>query len=182
MINVDVKVQTKRNMKYFLKDLETLSEKRVLVGVPGNSEERKDQELNNAQLAYIHDQGAPRAGIPARPFLIPGIAKVQNKINSLLKRCIQAKLDGDKVKEYDSLWKAGLVAQNSVRTIIMDNEGFEPIKRTTALGRLRKRKYLQGKFKGNKSLKEEFIGSFKALIDTGQLLKSITFVIEKIKK
>ena len=182
MINVDLKVTTKRESKDFLKDLEMLADKRVLVGVPSDSPERKDHSINNAQLAYIHDQGAPKAGIPPRPFMIPGIAKVQDKINSLLKRYINAKLDNDPLKEYDSLYKAGMVAQNSIRTIIMDNEGFEPIKRATALGRIRKRSYLKKRLKNNSDLKEQFISSFKALIDTGELLKSITFVIEKIKK
>lgn len=195
MIGVNVKVTTKKDTKNFLKDLKNLSDHRVLVGVPFDTDYREknadnkkkgknknNEKMTNATLAYIHDNGAPSVGIPARPFMKPGIAKAQNKINAFLKKYIEAKLDGNKVGAYDFLFKAGLVAQNSIRNIIRTQEGFEPIKRATALGRIRKRNYLKERLSADQELKEQYIGSFNALIDTGQLLKSITFVIEKIKK
>ena len=41
-----------------------LANSRLLVGFPAESAGRDEGPLTNAALAYIHDNGAPEAGIP----------------------------------------------------------------------------------------------------------------------
>jgi len=90
------------------------------------------------------------------------------------------------------LHRAGLIAQNSIRNVIRRSEGFVPLKRATLLARTRRRGYLwyhlsreemQGASKAQRKQmrgvkREEIMGSLKPLIDTSQMLKSITYVIE----
>ena len=70
-------VKVKKDMRNLLKELDALAQKRVLVGVPEDADSRGEEgyktPIGNAALAYIHDNGSPRQGIPARPFMQPGI-------------------------------------------------------------------------------------------------------------
>lgn len=178
-----VKIKTKRDFDDIMEPLQALGKKRVLVGVPENEDPREQDggSIGNAALAYIHDNGAPSVGIPARPFMQPGINKVQSKINRELRTAATAALEGTPEGVDLALNSAGMIAQSSIRNIIRTSEGFAPLKRATLLGRVRKRSYLMDKFKNNKGLKEEYMASLKPLMDTNQLLRAITYVIEDIQ-
>jgi hypothetical protein len=170
-------IVTKDDVKKMMGDLNALVPKRVLVGVPEEGDARDEGTIGNASLAYIHDNGAPSVGIPARPFMKPGIAKAQDTINRHLKAAVKASLDGDDEGCTTSLNRAGLTAQNRIRRVINDGEGFAPLKRGTLLGRMRKKKRLNKTL--NKSEKEEYMESFHPLVDTGALRNSITYVVEE---
>ena len=72
-----------------------LASTRVMVGVPAEKGSRSDGEpINNAALLYIHDNGAPEAGIPARETLMPGIMSVQGEINAGLEKTGRPRLMG----------------------------------------------------------------------------------------
>ena len=202
-------VKTKIDIESLLSELNALSKNRVLVGVPSEKsarefsvEEWEDRKKNpikdkitNAQLAFIHDRGSPKMNIPARPFMKPGIAKAQDQINREFKAAAMAKLDGKESQVQEKLHRAGLIAQNSIRNVIRRGEGFVPLKRGTLLARTRKRAYawyqlskaeMEGASKAQKAAmrgakREAIMGSFKPLIDTGALLKSISYVVEEDK-
>lgn len=139
-----------------------LATTRVMVGVPAEKGSRKDDEpINNAALAYIHENGAPEAGIPARPFLKPGIADKQDDITATFVKVGQAALDG-RAEAVDRGFNAvGLIGQNAVRAKI--NEGVPPPLKESTLEARRARGRTGD----------------KPLIDTGQLRNALTYVIRK---
>lgn len=159
-----------------LRDLLNLSKKQVLVGVPESTNPRKEGTMGNATLAFIHDNGSPLANIPARPFMKPGIRNCQENVNKELFAVAQAYLDKDGVTVDRRLHRAGMIAQNSIRKVINEGEGFSPLKRGTQLARLRKRKAAK---KWTKEKREESMESMRPLVDTGQLRSSITYVVEE---
>jgi hypothetical protein len=173
----------KKDAKDLMKELKALSKNRVLVGVPEEENDRGDGTgIGNAALAYIHDNGSPKQGIPARPFMQPGIARAQNRINNFMFIAAKKFMSNDKDGGMKALASAGLAAQNGIRGIIRDGVGFAPLKRGTLLGRIRKRKGLYNRFKKHPELsqdKEAMMASFKPLMDTNEMLKSITYVIEE---
>lgn len=145
--------------------LDQLTGKSSLVGVPQDHTERKaeDEEsgMNNASLAYIHDNGSPANNIPAREFMRPGVEAVAERISKTLKSAAQKTLKGDAEAAEAGLNKVGLIAQNSIKSFI--NSGVGPsLSESTLAARRRKG------FKGTKQL-----------IRTGQFRNSITYVIRK---
>ena len=70
---------TKDKVNAVVGSITKLVGKQVLVGIPEANGSRQDPEesapVTNAALGYIHEFGSPRANIPARPFLIPGVRK-----------------------------------------------------------------------------------------------------------
>jgi hypothetical protein len=187
MINVGISLNNKIDKaNKLVNSLLSATKKRVLVGVPQEDPDRwknedgkrkPDSTINNAALAYIHDNGSPKANIPPRPFMIPGIQSVQERINASLLAAAQAALEEDKGGVDIHLNKAGLIAQNGIRKVINQGEGFDPLKRETKLARLRRRKATR---EWSKERREEVLESMHPLIDTGQLRNSITYVIENL--
>lgn len=179
---VSYTVNTKKDVRALFGDLEALAQKRVLVGVPQDEDPReKGEGIGNAMLAYIHDNGSPAQGIPARPFMQPGIKKAKNKINQELKLAAQKFMLGNEEEGTVHLERAGFHAVSSIRKVIEKGIGFTPLKRATLLGRLRRRKSLHAYFKNKpwrNDEKFELLQSFKPLIDTGEMMKSITYVVE----
>jgi hypothetical protein len=205
VITASVKI-TKDNVQELIKEMQALVKKSVLVGVPEDSpdrlfspeewQNRKEKAIkkqpSNAYLAYVHDQGSPVAGIPARPFMKPGIAKVQNRINQELKAAAIAATNGDDEEVDQRLYRAGLIASSSIKNVINNGEGFVPLTRGTLLARSRKRAYAWYKLSADekkldakqrkalrKQKRETIMGSFHALVDTAQLRNSITFSVEE---
>ena len=176
MFDVNFRMTTKVDrVQKMVNDILKLTGKQVLVGVPDDRNTRKDGgPIGNAALAYIHDKGSPLQGIPARPFMEPGINQAQDRINNQMLATAKSQLAGDVDGVDRHLNRAGMIAQSSIRRIINEGVGFEPIKRSTALARLRKR---AGARKWSKDRREEVMESMHPLIDTGQLRNSITYVV-----
>jgi len=140
----------------------TLTEQYIYAGVPSDKDSRIDEsEVNNAILAYINDRGSPANNIPARPFMEPGIELAKDKINAQLKKAGQYALDGKKSEMEQAFHRAGLIAQNSIRSVI--NAGIRP---ELAPGTLAARRRA-GKTRT------------KPLIDTGQLRNSIIYAVRR---
>jgi hypothetical protein len=141
----------------------TLSSTRVMVGVPAEKGARKDgSPISNAGLAYVHENGAPEAGIPARPFLKPGIEAKQSEITAALEKTGKAALDGNLAGADRGFNITGLIGQNAVRAKI--NEGVPPPLKPATLAARRARGRTGD----------------KPLIDTGALRNSLTYVIRKV--
>jgi hypothetical protein len=146
--------------------IKELKRNQVLVGVPAAKAPRDPAEahgspINNAALAYIHDNGSPTQNIPARPFLHTGIKLGQAQIEDGLKRAANAAFDGNLNQMRKDLTRTGLAATTAVKMKI--NTGpFAPLGESTLAARRRRGRT-----------------GTRPLIDTGQLRNSINFVIRR---
>lgn len=144
-----------------LKNIRAVPQKKLLVGIPAE-ENARGGEIGNASLGFIHEYGSPARNIPSRPFLIPGVQDAEPQAVAMLaKPTAEALTQGYGALE-KGLDRAGLVCQAAVKKRIVSQEGFAPLSPRTIAARQRKG------YKGT-----------KALIRTGQLLNSITYVVRK---
>jgi hypothetical protein len=165
LVKATVKVASHDNSKELMKAVRRLTKMDVLVGVPQKSGARKRSKVNNAMLAYIHDNGSPLSHIPPRPFLRTGIQEGKKEIVHYLDGAAKGALNGDPEAVEKGLNAAGLVAQKSVRRKIQTGP-FTPLKASTIRARRSKRKSRNN-------------NSITPLIDTGQMRNSINYVIRK---
>src|SRR5579863_9303735 len=112
------------NLAKILKSINTLTQTKVMVGVPGAKAGRREGPINNASLAYIHEHGDSRGHIPPRPFLEPGIKSVQDKIENGLIQAGNLALGGRPEAVNAQLHRVGTVARDAVKKKI--NEGIPP--------------------------------------------------------
>lgn len=159
----------------------------VLVGVPAEKDGQRKGGINNAELSYIHEFGAPAAGIPARPHLLPGIEAIVPEASQELKAAASAAFEGKEQAVEAALNNVGRLAQKSVHAKFQDND-WPPLKDATLdykpllkndEGKVLT--YEKGKLKGQprrgKSRREK--GKLNPLLVTAQLMKSHTYVIRK---
>lgn len=146
-----------------MKALHALTGQDVLVGIPSTATARKEkgEAADNAMLGYIHEFGAPAANIPARPFLVPGVAAAADKINERFRKAAEAALTRDPGGVARNMVGAGMAAAASVKSLI--NDGIAPA--------LSERTLAARQAKGYKGT--------KPLVRTGQLRNSITYVMRK---
>jgi len=175
-------------LKDLVKGINELTSKDVLVGVPESAATRQGDQgpMNNATLAYIHDNGSPAANIPARPFMCPGIKAAQEKIEGRLKKAALAALDGQTAKVDAELSAAGMAAQSSIKSEINDGE-FAPLSPSTIAGRFRSRgtksqrgaelEYLEMVSNGVPPELAQGAAGIQPLVNTGQLRNSIKYVV-----
>lgn len=142
-----------------------LTQEAVYVGIPDKEDGRQGGDVGNASLGYIHENGSPARNIPARPFLNPGVNKVKAQIAEELGSGASALLAGRPDAVRTSYTRAGIIAVNSVKGVITSGAGFAPLADATLKARkTRKRAPRKGE---------------KPLIDTAQMLNSVTHVIRK---
>jgi hypothetical protein len=128
----------------------------ILVGYPEGST-RAEGGIGNAQLAYIHNNGAPAANIPARPFLEPGLINAQTDVAAIARSSLTRALDtGDTSAIVQGMHRMGHAAVGHVQRKISTGP-FVPLKPATI-----RRK-----------------GSSTPLIDTGQMRAATTYVIRR---
>lgn len=142
-----------------IEGIQKLALNRVLVGIPSDRTNRADGEITNAALGYIHENGAPEVGIPARPFLVPGVKDAQGTTIIGMRAATDAAFEGRPAEVTRQFNKVGLQAVNAVKARI--NAGPPPPLKPGTIA-ARKRRGRTGT---------------KPLIDTGQLRNAITYVI-----
>lgn len=148
---------TKDRVPAMLKAVRDLVKQEVLVGIPSENAGRDEgAPINNAELGYLHEYGAPAANIPARPFLVPGVEGAESKFTPHLKAAAQAAISGEGGRVAQGLGRAGIVAATAVKRKI-DEGPFAPLSEAT----------IQRK------------GSDKPLLDTGQMRNAVTSVVRK---
>lgn len=151
----------------------------VLVGFPSDGEERQDDDpMTNAALGYIHDNGAPEAGIPARPFMAPGIADIQDEITRRMRKMARDALDsGDLGKVEAGFHALGLRAKLSIQNKI--NDGIPPpLADSTLRARARRgRKGAQDELDARRKGEAPSMASAKPLVDTGQMRNAVNYAI-----
>lgn len=148
------------NIKKKLSEVRAISQTGVLVGFPSKGLKRDTGKLSNAEIAYYQEFGTTK--IPARPFLTPAVQNNLKQVSALLK------IDPDNPSNTANLERAGLYVSSKAKENITKQNGFSqfaPLSPVTLRARRNKRK--------NKK------AGTKALIDTGQLRQSITYVIEE---
>ncbi len=165
--------------------IKELASKEVLVGFPEGPPRGDDTPLTNAALAYIHDNGAPEQNIPARPFMVPGIAAVQDQIaDTLTAGARRLVVVGDRALSIDKeLTRVGLMAVTSIRRTVTAGVP-PPLADVTLRDRLRRHKGRAGE---KLELESRAMGNApstdfaKPLIDTGQLYRAVDYVIRERK-
>lgn len=184
----------------------TLTRSYVVVGIPADNASREDKDEdekkqpvseddkkreppNNAELAYIHENGSPARHIPPRPFMKQGINEMKGLIPVVLSNGLRKELAGYKGAAQHALKGVGEKAAKSIRKYIDDSSHFEPLADSTIRSRAGDRK--KSSFHINKQLYRELrkagvdprqaqaTAKYKPLIDTGTLKGSITYGIRK---
>lgn len=178
----------------FLRAIRALADRRVMVGVPSDEEqphlaasgtapspnERTDDQGNtspvtNALIGYVHENGEPSLGIPARPHLVPGVTNARERLVSRFQRAGQAVLRGDLDAADRYLNAAGIEAVSSVKRVIQ--EGIPPPLKPATIARRRVRS------KGSSYRRQATTADdVTPLIDTAQYINSISYVVRKGKK
>ena len=147
----------------------------ILVGIPEVENSRdedqpevensrdEDQPIGNAALLAINEFGSPAQNIPARPVMKTGLKNAQEPIAEQFKlAAVNAWKNGVSALEryYE---RAGIIASQSIKRVINDQEGIEEPAASTLASRKARG------FKGT-----------KALVVTGQMRNSITYIVRSI--
>lgn len=160
------------NTKKLIDSMDALGSVEVLVGIPQEKDTREEGRIGNAALGYIHEFGSPINNIPARPFLRPGVKNSADRWQPKLAAAAQAAMTGDSSAMMGKLDEAGIIASNAVKQTIL--AGIPPpLGKATVTARRRRTtgsKYRRRATSG---------GDVIPLVDTGQLLRSITWVVKK---
>lgn len=148
--------------KNLTKSVKIIHDNQVYVGIPQEEASRPGEGITNAELLYVQTYGSPANKIPPRPLLEPAIEEGMERLRKKQREALDAALQGNEAKAIDGLRKCGMQAVNEVRayfTKFPDN-GWPPNKPRVIRRKLKK-------------------GSTHPipLIDTGELRKSITYVL-----
>jgi hypothetical protein len=153
-------------MPNLLKAVSELTKNVVLIGIPADSPARQPEPGEpapplNSVIGYRLETGDPEQNLPARPFLVPGVEAIKDKAVARLKKAGQDALNGDPSKVDQALHAVGLMGQAAVQAKITDGPFVPLAPRTLAQRRARGRT------------------GERPLIDTGQLRRSVSYVIRK---
>lgn len=135
----------------------------ILVGIPEEKTERKDSDpINNATLLAICNFGSPATGIPPWPVMSIGIKNAQEDIAEQFKKAAVNALSKGLSALSPAYNRIGLIASNSVKLVLNEQEDVPPDKPEESTLKARKHR----KFKGT-----------KYWIVTGQMRNAITYVV-----
>lgn len=158
-----------------------LAKRRVYVGIPSTTAGRTDIPISNAALGYIHEFGDPATNLPARPFLRPGVKSVEMQTIEGLKRAAKSAVNGNMDAMEKQFMAVGQRAASAVQRVIQQRIP-PPLADRTVRARLSKTKAGQTRMKkllaSGTSLTGWGAANLTPLLDTGQLLKSITYVVK----
>lgn len=156
--------------KQFNNAINVLKDSETLVGIPAAKSTRKPEPgekpetFNNAAILFQNEFGSPAQNIPASKPMSTGIRNAQPAIIEQFKLAAKNVLNKGAVALDIYFERAGIIASNSVKKVINDQEGFEEPKESTLAARRARG------FKGN-----------KRLIVTGQMRNAITYVVRSRK-
>ena len=115
-----------------------------------------------AYVAAIQEFGHPEGNIPARPFFRSAIAKIKQAFVDNSRAGVLAALEG-RIAPQAMLERLGMMGSSAVQESITDGN-YEPLKQSTL---------------DAKQSKKRTAGiSSKPLIDTAQMLQSVTYAVE----
>jgi hypothetical protein len=170
-----------------LRVLKAFERQRVLVGIPGSKSPRKDGRLNNATIGMIMEKGSPGANIPARPWLAPGIDSGRERIIMHYEAAVKRAFKHGDVGALEAAHnRVGAEAVAAVRRYVRGAGHFVPLRPATVAARARQRgtrrrrsetKYLGLVASGMSLALAQNVAGIRPLINTGQLLNSVTYVV-----
>ena len=138
------------------KNLQQFKDSVVKAGILAkDGSENHSEGITVFQIGMIHEFGVPEKNIPRRSFIRVPIENNIKEITKLIEnnhRLVSENAMSAKV----ALDRIGIKAQNTIKESFRNND-WKPLKRATV-----KRK-----------------GSSRPLIDTGQLIGSISYIVEK---
>lgn len=183
------------NLAQLQADIRLLADSEVLVGFPEETSDRKasgggKEPLTNAALGFIHDNGAPEANIPARPFMIPGIESARPAITKRLASAALSVLrNSQRVQPKTDIVEKNLHAVGMVAVAALKNkidEGIPPpLADSTLQARLRRtpsRKAEAQELANRAAGVSPSIGLVKPLIDTGEMRSAINYALRSKKQ
>lgn len=153
----------------FKKAVESFKRDAVLVGIPENENNREETGIGNAALLALNNFGSPANNIPARPVMQIGIRNAQDKIAEQLKVAAQTVLSKGPSALETYYERAGIIASQSIKKVINDQEGVAAPAESTLAARRRPGNITEKGFKGT-----------KALVVTAQMRNAITYVVKNI--
>jgi hypothetical protein len=188
MNNLKITKDKTNELKQILDKMKNMD---VLVGIPQADDSRQGEGITNSELLfiqtngirkramrlemkpnvekkgyhkahemYIQAHGSPLWHVPPRPVIEPAIENDKEKIAELLKEALKATLDGDSDLAKEYLNKAGLEGQAA------SQDWFDNPSNGWAAN-------------SQETIKKK--GSNKPLINTGELRKSITYILREEK-
>lgn len=187
MIDFKIKENIKASNKSWenWKKVKELMKKEVLVGIPESTSPRKKGAINNAALLFIHTHGSPLHNIPARPLIEPALSERENadRIAEDLKAVIEKVVEGNTDGATRLLTITGKDAVKMIRNWFSDpRNNWPPNQPKTVKAKIKKKKMSKAK---RTQLLEAYeagdSGIDQPLIDTGELRKSITYVVRDKK-
>lgn len=143
--------------------LSNVAQQEVYIGVPEEKNSERGEHITNAELLFIHTNGSPVNHIPPRPVLEPAIEANREKLSGMLKAAANLALDGKESAAREQLEKTGMAGQNIARAWFTDPRNGWPENAPSTY----KRKLKKGSTVP------------RPLIDTGEMRKSITYVVRK---
>lgn len=149
------------NTKKLFNGVKFMKNNYVLIGVPQKETKREGEPVTNAELLFIHTNGSPINNIPARPVIEPALKNSADKISNTLKKSANFSISGDRGNALKELERAGLKGQNVSRDWFTNPLNNWPPNSPAVTAR----KIAKGSTNP------------KPLIDTGELIKSITYVV-----
>ena len=158
---MSAKVTKTSNLKALDLRLKALRDCEVYVGIPQDKSSRPNEQVTNAELAFIHEHGSPINNIPPRPFFKPALTLNKVAIAKQLSLAAKAVLAGDEKKANAGLRRTGMLAANAVKRFIGDYPGNNL--QANAESTIRRK------------------GSDHPLIDTGELRRSISYVVRPVQ-
>lgn len=139
----------------------------VVVGIPQSDTPRKgDEPINNATLLALANFGSPVNNIPPWPIMQTGIENAKDEIaDSFRSACISALKSGFPAvtNHYE---RAGLIASNSIKKVINEQENVPDDKPEATTLAARKSRGFKGQ---------------KYWLVTGQMRNAITYVLARDK-
>jgi len=165
--------------------IKRLANTTVMVGIPSDEEQphldesgapakgtqkRSDSSIGNANIGYIHETGAPASNIPPRPWLSPGVRNSQREWLPYLKRAGQLAFAGKMDDAGHAFNGAGMKAVDGVKDRIESNIP-PPLSQVTVDAR---RQRSRGSTYRRKAQSAD---ETTALIDTAQMINSVSYVI-----
>lgn len=156
MVSAQASSSVQDNSADLLKQLEELKKIRVYIGIPQEKASRDGEEINNAELLYLHTHGSELQNIPERPVLEPSIEKNKDQISKLLSSASAELLKGNVSMVKPKLELAGMYASTKAKEYFVDpDNNWEPNSPSTVARK----------------------GSSRPLIDTGSMRNAITYVV-----
>jgi len=126
----------------------------VKAGVLASKDARASGEVGNVELAVIHNYGA--STVPARPFILPPFLKNKKKYRAILTAAFKQSLAQGRPDDFDrALGLVGMSMQADIRNYVTQGANLA----TNAPSTIKAK------------------GSSRPLVDTGNLLQSISYEV-----